>query len=51
MDAVKKIALVTCASNYERYGNFVLAVHDELKAMGNYVLYVITNYRDRKSVV
>ena len=44
MDAIKKIALVTCASNYERYGNFVLAVHDELKAMGNYVLYVITNY-------
>ena len=44
MDAVKKIALVTCASNYERYGNFVLTVHDELKSMGNYVLYVITNY-------
>jgi len=44
MDRVKKIALVTCVSNYERYSNFVRAVHDELKAMGNYVLYVISNY-------
>ena len=44
MDGVKKIALVTCASSYERYNIVVRAVHDELKAMGNYVLYVITNY-------
>ena len=44
MDHVKKIALVTCVSNYERYTTFVRAVHEELKAMGNYVLYVITNY-------
>ena len=44
MDRVKKIALVTCASNYDRYNTFVRTVHDELKAMGGYVLYVITNY-------
>ena len=44
MNRVKKVALVTCASNYERYGTFVRAVHDELRAMGDYVLYVITNY-------
>ncbi len=44
MDCVKKIALVTCVSNYERYNNFVRAVHDELKGMGSYVLYVISNY-------
>ncbi len=44
MDNVKKIALVTCVSNYERYFNFIRAVHDELKDMGGYVLYVISNY-------
>ena len=44
MDRVKKIALVTCVSNYERYNAFVRTVHEELKARGNYVLYVITNY-------
>ena len=44
MDKLKKIAFVTCASNYERYGNTIRTVHEELSAMGGYILYVITNY-------
>ncbi len=44
MSEPKKIALVTCASNFERYGNIVRAMHRKLKQMGGYVLYVISNY-------
>ena len=44
MGKVKKIALVTSTSNFERYRNVVTAVHRKLKEMGGYALYVLTCY-------
>lgn len=44
MNQPKKIALITNASNFERQKNIVISVHKTLKAMGGYVLYVISNY-------
>lgn len=44
MGDVKKIALITCTSNFERHKNIIRAVHQKLKEMGGYVLYVLTNY-------
>ncbi len=44
MDSVKKLALVTCASNFERHGNFIRAMRQKLGRMDHYALYVVTNY-------
>lgn len=44
MPALRKIALVTCASNFERYSNMIRAMHRTLKEMGGYALYVISSY-------
>ncbi|MBE5877220.1 MAG: GGDEF domain-containing protein [Lachnospiraceae bacterium] len=44
MSRVKKIALIICASNFERQKRVVHEVHEALKSMGNYALYVFTNY-------
>ena len=44
MGKVKKIALITCASNFERQKRVVHEVHEALKEMGEYALYVFTNY-------
>ena len=44
MSEVKKIALVTSASNFERHKHIVKSVHEKLKKLGNYALYVITSY-------
>ncbi|MCM1044267.1 MAG: GGDEF domain-containing protein [Candidatus Gastranaerophilales bacterium] len=41
---MKKIALIINASNFERQKNIVRAVHRALKSMGNFTLYVISNY-------
>ncbi len=43
-DKVKKIALVTCSSNFERQKRVVHEVHETLQEMGDYALYVFTNY-------
>ena len=40
----KKIALVTCASSFERYSNMVRGMSRKLRKMGGFVLYVISNY-------
>ncbi len=44
MDRVKKIALVISASNFERQKRVVHEVHEALRSMGDYALYVFTNY-------
>lgn len=44
MSKVKKIALITSASNFERQKNVIKAVHKKLKQLGNYALYVITSF-------
>ncbi len=44
MGSLKKIALVTSASNFERHKNVIKAVHNKLKQLGNYALYVISSY-------
>ena len=44
MKALKKIALVTCGSNFERHGNTIRAMRRKLVEMGGYALYVITSY-------
>ncbi len=44
MGMVKKIALVITASNFERQKRVVHEVHEALKSMGDYALYVFTNY-------
>lgn len=44
VDRPKKIALVISASNYERQKNIVKAVHEKIKQLDNYVLYVFTSY-------
>lgn len=44
MRALKKIALVTCCSNFERHGNTIRAMRRKLAELGGYVLYVITSY-------
>ena len=44
MSKVKKIALVTSASNFERHKNVIKAVHNKLKQLGDYALYVITSF-------
>lgn len=41
---LKKIALVISASNYERQKNIVKAMHEKIKQLDNYVLYVFTSY-------
>ena len=41
---MKRIALVTCASNYERYGNIVRSMRSELDSLGEYVFYVLSCY-------
>ena len=44
MKAVKKIALVTCGSNFERHGNIIRAMRRKLAELENYALYVVTSY-------
>ncbi|MBQ7944714.1 MAG: GGDEF domain-containing protein [Lachnospiraceae bacterium] len=44
MGRVKKIALIICASNFERQKRVVHEVHEALSSMGDYALYVFTNY-------
>ena len=44
MKAVKKIALVTCGSNFERHGNTIRAMRRRLAELEGYALYVITSY-------
>ncbi len=41
---MRKIALVTCASSFERYSIAARAIRAELARMGGCVLYVISNY-------
>ncbi len=41
---LKKIVLITSASNFERQKNVVKAVHRVLKSLEGYTLYVISNY-------
>ena len=43
-ERLKKIVLVTCASNFERHKNIITAIHQKLKEAGGYVFYVLTNY-------
>ena len=44
MGKLRKIALLMCASNFERQRRVVHDVHEALKEMGDYALYVFTNY-------
>ena len=44
MKTLKKIALVTCASNFERHGNIIRAMRRRLSALDQYVFCVFTNY-------
>lgn len=44
MGDVKKIALIISASNFERQKNVVKYIHQYLKKLGGYALYVITSY-------
>lgn len=44
MGKLRKIALIMCASNFERQRRVVHEVHEALKEMGEYALYVFTNY-------
>lgn len=44
MNRIKKIALIISGSNFERQKNIVKAVHGAADAMGNWILYVFTNY-------
>ena len=44
MKAIRKIALVTCGSNFERHGNTIRAMRRKLAELGGYALYVITSY-------
>ena len=44
MDSVKKIALITSTSNFERHKNTIRAVHNKLTELGGYALYVLTCY-------
>lgn len=44
MSDVKKILLIISASNFERQKNTVRAVHQMLKEIGGYALYVFTSY-------
>ena len=44
MKAVKKIALVTCGSNFERHGNTIRAMRRKLAELEGCALYVITSY-------
>lgn len=41
---LKKIALIINASNFERQKNIIKPLHRKLSEMGNYALYVFTNY-------
>ena len=41
---MKKIALVTCGSNFERHGNIIRAMRRKIAELGSYALYVITSY-------
>lgn len=44
MGKLRKIALLMCASNFERQRIVVRDVHEALKELGEYALYVFTNY-------
>ena len=44
MSDVKKIALITSTSNFERHKNTIRAIHQKLKELGGYALYVLTCY-------
>ncbi|MBQ7918905.1 MAG: GGDEF domain-containing protein [Lachnospiraceae bacterium] len=44
MGKIRKIALLMCASNFERQRRVVRDVHEALQEMGDYALYVFSNY-------
>ncbi len=44
MGKLRKIALIICASNFERQRLVTREVHEALKEMGDYALYVFSNY-------
>ena len=44
MVKLRKIALLMCGSNFERQRRVVHDVHKALQEMGDYALYVFTNY-------
>ena len=44
MGKLRKIALIICASNFERQRRIIHEVHEALKEMGDYALYVFSNY-------
>ena len=44
MADLRKIALVINASNFERQRRVIHEVHEVLQEMGEYALYVFTNY-------
>ncbi|MDE6016231.1 MAG: diguanylate cyclase [Acetatifactor sp.] len=44
MENLKRIALITSASNFERQKNIASSMHKALKSMGGYVMYVISNF-------
>ncbi len=44
MGKIKRIALITSTSNFERHRNVIKAVHKKLRESGEYVLYVLTSY-------
>ncbi len=44
MSQCKRIVLVISASNFEKQKNIIHNLHEKLKQMGGYVLYVVTNY-------
>lgn len=44
MGDVKRIALITNASNFERQKNIIKSIHQTLRKMGGFTLYVISNY-------
>lgn len=44
MKALKKIALVTCGSNFERHGNTIRAMRRKIAELEDYALCVVTSY-------
>ncbi len=44
MAPVKRIGLITCGSNFERHGNTIRTMRKLLPSLGDYALYVFTNY-------
>jgi len=41
---MKRVALITCASNFERQYRLIESIHRQLLSQGDYVLFVLSNY-------